>query len=190
MLRVLQVVTKMDRGGLETMLMNYYRNIDRSKVQFDYLVHREERGRYDDEIETLGGKIYRVPPLNPLNPNYYKALNQFFKEHEYRIVHSNLDCTSTFPLRAAKKADVPCRIAHVHNTSQDKDFKYPIKMISKELLPYYATDYFACGEAAGNWAFSGERFTVVRNAIDTSRYAPNVEIRKKFERNFNSKTNL
>ena len=55
MLRVLQVVTKMDRGGLETMLMNYYRNIDRSKVQFDYLVHRKERGRYDDEIEMLGG---------------------------------------------------------------------------------------------------------------------------------------
>lgn len=187
MLRVLQVVTKMDRGGLETMLMNYYRNIDRSKVQFDYLVHREERGRYDDEIETLGGKIYRVPPLNPLNPNYYKALNQFFKEHEYRIVHSNLYCTSTFPLRAAKKADVPCRIAHVHNTSQDKDFKYPIKMISKELLPYYATDYFACGEAAGNWAFSGERFTVVRNAIDTSRYAPNVEIRKKVREEFQLK---
>lgn len=99
MLRVLQVVTKMDRGGLETMLMNYYRNIDRSKVQFDYLVHRKERGRYDDEIEMLGGKIYRVPPLNPLNPNYYKALNQFFREHEYRIVHSNLDCTSTLPVK-------------------------------------------------------------------------------------------
>lgn len=184
MLRVLQVVTKMDRGGLETMLMNYYRNIDRSKVQFDYLVHREERGRYDDEIETLGGKIYRVPPLNPLNPNYYKALNQFFREHEYRIVHSNLDCTSTFPLRAAKKADVPCRIAHVHSTSQDKDFKYPIKMLSKELLPYYATDYFACGEAAGNWAFPGKSITVIRNAVDTSRYAPDIGIRKKIREEF------
>ena len=62
-MRVLQVVTKMDRGGLETMLMNYYRRIDRNKVQFDFLVHREERGAYDDEIELLGGKIYRLPRL-------------------------------------------------------------------------------------------------------------------------------
>ena len=79
MLRVLQVVTKMDRCGLETLLMNYYRNIDRSKVQFDFLTHREERGQYDDEIEQLGGNIYHVPHLNPLYPEYYKALDDFFE---------------------------------------------------------------------------------------------------------------
>lgn len=187
MVRVLQVVTKMDRGGLETMLMNYYRNIDRDKVQFDFLTHRAEHGQYDDEIEARGGKIYHVPHLNPLNPAYYKALNDFFREHPYKIVHSNLDCTSTFPLRAAKRAGVPCRIAHIHSTSQDKDFKYPIKMISKKLLPYEATDYFACGEAAGKWAFPGKRVTVMKNAIDTSRYVPNVEIRKKVREKFQLK---
>ena len=149
MLRVLQVVTKMDRCGLETLLMNYYRNIDRSKVQFDFLTHREEQGQYDDEIEQLGGNIYHVPHLNPLNSGYYKALDDFFRTHPYNIVHSHLDCTSTFPLRAAKKAGVPYRIAHIHSTSQDKDFKYPIKMLSKKMMPYYATDFFACGEAAG-----------------------------------------
>lgn len=187
MLRVLQIVTKMDRGGLETMLMNYYRNIDRNKIQFDFLTHRKERGQYDDEIEALGGTIYHIPPLNPLNPGYYKALNQFFRERKYRIVHSHLDCTSTFPLCAAKKAGVHCRIAHVHNTNQDKDFKYPIKMISKKLLPYEATDYFACGEAAGKWAFPGKHVTVIRNAVDTGRYVPNFEIRKKVRIEFQLK---
>ena len=137
MLRVLQIVTKMDRCGLETLLMNYYRNIDRSKVQFDFLTHREERGQYDDEIEQLGGNIYHVPHLNPLSSGYYKALDDFFRTHPYNIVHSHLDCTSTFPLRAAKKAGVPYRIAHIHSTSQDKDFKYPIKMLSKKMMPYY-----------------------------------------------------
>lgn len=77
MLRVLQVVTKMDRCGLETLLMNYYRNIDREIIQFDFLTHREEHGQYDNEIEQLGGNIYHVPPLNPLNPGYYKALDDF-----------------------------------------------------------------------------------------------------------------
>ena len=185
MLRVLQVVTKMDRCGLETLLMNYYRNIDRSKVQFDFLTHREERGQYDDEIEQLGGNIYHVPHLNPLYPGYYKALDNFFLTHPYKIVHSHLDCTSTFPLRAAKKAGVPYRIAHIHSTSQDKDFKYPIKMLSKKMMPYYATDFFACGEAAGKWAFPGKKFVVMKNAIDTAKYIPNVSIRSKVRKEFN-----
>lgn len=184
MLRVLQVVTKMDRCGLETLLMNYYRNIDCSKVQFDFLTHREERGQYDDEIEQLGGNIYHVPHLNPLYPGYYKALDNFFLTHPYKIVHSHLDCTSTFPLRAAKKANVPNRIAHIHNTSQDRDIKYPIKMISKKLMPYYATDFFACGKAAGEWAFAGRKFTVMKNAIDTTCYAFHSDIRVKIRNEF------
>ena len=190
MVRVLQVVTKMDRGGLETMLMNYYRNIDRDKVQFDFLTHRAEHGQYDDEIEALGGKIYHVPHLNPLNPAYYRALNDFFREHPYKIVHSNLDCTSSFPLRAAKKAGVPYRIAHIHSTSQDKDFKYPVKMISKRLIPRYATDFFACGEAAGKWAFPGQKYTVMRNAIEVEKYLPDLEKRNKIRKEFGLKNEL
>ena len=81
-IRVLQVVTYMGRGGLETMLMNYYRNIDRNKVQFDFLTHRDERWDYDDEIESLGGKIYHLPKLNPFSKNYLNALDKFFKEHK------------------------------------------------------------------------------------------------------------
>jgi len=60
--RVLQVVTHMNRGGLETMLMNYYRQIDRSRIQFDFLTHREGEKDYDAEIRALGGRIYHVQP--------------------------------------------------------------------------------------------------------------------------------
>ena len=79
-IRVLQVVTHMNRGGLETMLMNYYRNIDRNKVQFDFLTHRPENEKkdYDDEIRSLGGKIYHMPVLNPFSPSYMKSLDRFF----------------------------------------------------------------------------------------------------------------
>ena len=73
-IRVLQVVTIMNRGGLETMLMNYYRQIDRQKVQFDFMVHRDERGHYDDEIESLGGEIYRMPQIRPGNYRKYFIL--------------------------------------------------------------------------------------------------------------------
>ena len=99
--RILQVVTHMNRGGLETMLMNYYRHIDRDRVQFDFLVHRDARGDYDDEIEAMGGRIYRLPRLIPWNGGYRRALDGFFAGHpEYRIVHVHQDCMSGIILKA------------------------------------------------------------------------------------------
>lgn len=183
-IRILHVVTYMGRGGLETMLMNYYRKIDRNKIQFDFLVHRDIRADYDDEIESLGGCIYRIPKLNPFSPNYYKALEDFFQKHKYKIVHSHVDCMSAYPLKAAKKAGVPVRIAHAHSSSQDKNWKYPIKYISAKKISKYATDYFACSDDAGKWMFSGKDFSVLKNAIDVKNYAPNKNEREKIKREF------
>ena len=94
MIRVLHVVTYMGRGGLETMLMNYYRHIDRSKVQFDFLVHREFEADYDEEIKSLGGRIYHVSRLVPWSRRYKAELRRFFRTHpEYKIVHEEVgDC--------------------------------------------------------------------------------------------------
>lgn len=178
-IRVLHVVTHMNRGGLETMLMNYYRNIDRTQVQFDFLVHRQERAAYDDEIESLGGKIYRLPRLNPWSRSYLRALDRFFIEHpEYKIVHSHLDCMSAIPLAAAKRAGVPVRIAHSHNNNQDKDLKYLLKLYYRQKIPDAATKLFACSESAGKWMFQGKPFEVFNNAIDIKRYVYNEKTRE------------
>ena len=183
-IRVLQVVTHMNRGGLETMIMNYYRHIDRSKIQFDFLTHRDEKKDYDDEIIRLGGKIYHVPPLNPFDRNgYIKELNKFFLTHkEYKIVHSHLDCMSTYPLKAAKRFGVPIRIAHSHNTNQEKNLKYFIKLYSKQMLYKYATDLFACGEDAGKWMFGNRKFVVLKNAIDAKQYLYSPERSREMKR--------
>lgn len=180
-IRVLQVVTHMNRGGLETMLMNYYRNIDRSKIQFDFLTHRPENEKkdYDDEIRSLGGRIYHMPVLNPFSPGYMKSLDKFFKEHkEYKIVHSHLDCLSAYPLKAAKKNGVPVRIAHSHNTSQEKNLKYLIKDYAKKQIPKYATHLFACGQEAGKWMFGKHKFQIMNNAIDAKKFIYNEEVRR------------
>lgn len=174
MIRILHVVTFMGRGGLETMLMNYYRNIDRTKIQFDFLVHRDFRADYDDEIESLGGIIHRIPRLVPWSPNYRKALNAFFKTHpEYRIVHVHQDCLSSIICKAAKKCGVPVRIAHSHSNSQDKNIKYPIKSFYKRFIPKYATHLFACSESAGSWMFGNHKFEILPNAINTDLYKYN-----------------
>lgn len=184
MIRILHIVTYMGRGGLETMLMNYYRHMDRSKIQFDFLVHRDFRADYDDEIESLGGRIYRLPRLVPWSPAYRRKLNRFFEEYpEYRIVHVHQDCLSAVFLKAAKKYGIPVRIAHSHNSNQDKNLKYPIKLYYRRQIPRYATRLFACSREAGEWMFRGAPFQILNNAIDAGqyRYDPQVAAQKRKE---------
>lgn len=177
-IRILHIVTYMGRGGLETMLMNYYRNIDRSKLQFDFLVHRDFEADFDAEILSLGGKIYRLPPLNPFSPTYLNALDHFFATHtEYKIVHCHLDCMAGIPLRAAKKHNVPLRIAHSHSSSQTKDLKYSVKLYFKRNIRKFATDLLACSEEAGKWMFGTDDFLVLNNAIHAASYSYDPQIR-------------
>lgn len=181
MIRILQCVNDMHRAGLETMLMNYYRNIDRTKIQFDFLTHRPYKSDYDDEILSLGGKVYYAPRLYPQNyPKYFKWMKQFFKEHpEYKIVHSHIDAMSYLPLKVAKKAGVPVRIAHSHNTSIDKDFKYILKQYFRARINSVATDFCTCGEEAGKFLFGNVESTLIPNAIDISKFLYNPIIREK-----------
>ncbi len=182
-IRVLQVVTNMDRGGLETMLMNYYRHVDRESVQFDFLTHRADQAAYDDEIEALGGRIYHLPRLIPWSRSYRKALNCFFMQHpEYQVVHVHQDCLSSVILQEAKKCGVPVRIAHSHNADQDKNLKYPIKLFYMRSIPRYATDLMACSQKAGEWMFRGAPFTVLHNAIDAAAYSFDVNKREDVRR--------
>lgn len=184
-IRILHVVTYMGRGGLETMIMNYYRHIDRSKVQFDFLVHRDFEADYDAEILSLGGHIYHLPSLNPISKHYLSALDNFFSEHKaYRIVHCHLDCMAGIPLKYAKKHGIPVRIAHAHSSSQTKDKKYLLKLLYKRNIPQNANHLFACAEAAGQWMFGTDNFRVLNNAIETKSYIFNANTRRSARQEF------
>ncbi len=206
-IRVLQVFTIMNRGGAESMIMNYYRKIDKDKVQFDFLVHRKEKAAFDDEIESLGGKIYRFDPINPLFPgDYYQKLRLFFKEHkEYDVVHSHLNTFSCFPLKIAKEFDIPCRIAHAHiaiddvsfmslfsnKESKKETFKKLIKLQLKKKVKKDATHLFSCGDKAGKWLFGNSTsFITMNNAIDTEKFAHNSVVANKYKEEFNLKNRL
>lgn len=191
MIRILQVVNIMNHAGLENMIMNYYRNMDRSKIQFDFLTHRPEDGAFDEEIKRLGGKIYKAPRLYPQNYlAYFRYMKVFFKEHpEYKVIHSHIDAMSYLPLLAAQRAGVPVRIAHSHSTNIDKDFKYILKQIFRKQLNSVATERWACGREAGKYLFGDKEFSIIRNAIDVERFAYNEGIRqnKKAELNLTGK---
>lgn len=166
-IRVLQVVPNMHRAGLETLIMNIYRNIDRNVVQFDFLVHYKERFDYDDEIEALGGKIFRLSIRNDSNLiKYLKDLKNFFKEHpEYTIVHGHMESFGFLYSRAAKKAGVKTIIAHSHNALIEPTLKGHIKNLMNRPWKHYTNTLFACSEKAGTFMFRGAPFIVINNGI-------------------------
>lgn len=174
-LRVLVLDTVMDRGGAETMMMNYLRHFDRSKVTYDFLVNRDYHAAYEDEIEALGGRIYRMCPMYPRYFGRYKReFRNFLEQHtEYRIIHSNLEERSYFPLRIAAEKGIPIRIAHAHNRPVGFNLKSIFREYFRMRLPKYVTHMFACGTEAGDWLYgekSRDRVIQQRNAIDTSAY--------------------
>lgn len=189
MKKVLQVVSILDRGGEETMLMNYYRNIDRSKIQFDFLVHYEKRGVYEDEIEKLGGKVYRAFPIRPWNYGAYrKWLKEFFLEHknEYVAVHAHILENCGFVLEAAYEAGVPIRAAHSHLAAPVFDIKLPFRKYGKYILKKsHVTNNFACGKEAGDYLYDGDDFMVLPNAIETAKFVYDPEIRKEVRKELN-----
>lgn len=185
-IRILQCFARMDRGGSETMIMNLYRNIDRNRIQFDFVVHTNEKCEFDDEIIALGGKIYRVPRFKITNfYSYIKAWNMLFKEHKgtWSIIHGHMFTTSAIYLKIAKNYGLTS-IAHSHNTSSGHGLRAFIKVIIQFPIRFVADYYFACSKNAGTWLFGKracrkDNFYVFNNAIDSKNFIYDPEIRTK-----------
>ena len=177
MIRVLCVFSTLVRGGSESMCMNLYRNMDRTKVQFDYVKHTSEKGAFEDEIQELGGKIYEAPRLKIYNyRTYCNWWKNHFKNHpEHQIVHGHFFTISAVYFHIAHKFGRKT-IGHVHASHSDElEKKLLVKRIETE------ADYcFACSENAGKWVFPHKDFFVLNNAADTEELSFNEEIRENY----------
>lgn len=183
--RVLQVFAEMNRGGAETMIMNLYRNIDRSKIQFDFIVHTEDKCAFDDEIYKLGGKIFRVPAYKGTNHlPYLKNWEHFFKKHpEYKIIHGHVRSTASIYLKTAKKCGL-ITIAHSHSTSSGNGLSAIAKNVLQFPIRHVADYFFACTKTAGEWLFGKktckkENFHILKNAIDAKKFVFNNVVRNR-----------
>ena len=195
MIRVLHFVPAFSIGGVESLLMSLYRNIDREQVQFDFLVETKEDLTAFDEIEKYGGKVYTLDKLNKKAPwKYLKDVKDFFYTYakNYNVLHCHNMERGLAVLYYAKKYQINCRIFHAHTDSF-------VGVNYEKLIPFIvrldiglSTHLFACSKAAGDFQFSDSQrpYIIVKNAIDTKLYSfnPNkrVEIRKKmnFENTF------
>lgn len=184
MIKVLQVLPGIDRGGLETFVMNIFRVIDRNSIHFDFLVNRES-GDYADEIRRLGGNIYYIPPRSKGIRTFHHNLNQFFKEHtgEYKVVHYHESSLSSIEvLYYAWRSNIPIRIMHSHSSSLlGNRLHYLTHWGGKAFIGKLATHYFGCSDKALDWLYnySGVRkkAVLIQNGIDTYKFAYNPTVR-------------
>ena len=172
-IRVLQIMPAMDAGGMETFVMNVYRTIDREKVQFDFLYHYDKPCFFDDEIRALGGRIYKLTVRQDNNiPRYLRALRTLFAAHpEWRIIHGHYSGFGMFYNPVAKRAGIPVRCGHSHNTAYEPNLVGQLDRVMSSFFRFGLTDRFACSEKAGQMLYGKAPFTVVPNGIDTARFA-------------------
>ena len=193
-IRVAQIMGKWVGGGVEAVVMNYYRHIDRDKIQFDFICDDDSTRIPTEEIEKLGGKVILIPPYQKVF-KYHKTLKKVLQEGQYTIVHSHINALSVFSLWAAKSAGVPVRIAHSHSTSNKKEWKKTLlKNILRPFSKVFATDYFCCSELAGRWLFGNKTYDqgkvyLLNNAIDVDKFKYDEKIRKEKRKELNIKDN-
>lgn len=197
MIRILHSVSYMSRGGIETMLMNYYRNIDRTKVQFDFLCNSYLHGAYDEEILSMGGRIFRSPGFSPLKRiSYKKFMRELFAEHpEYKVVEAHNGPLGRYAMKAAKDSDIPVRIYHAHGADLRFDLKWPIKYYCMKMLKYSMNEHFICSEKAGRFYMGDEvidrgDFHFIPNAIDIEKFIFNQETRDRLRKEYGLDNNL
>ena len=171
-IRVLHVIGAMDRGGAETLIMNLYRHMDRSRIQFDFLVNEERDCDYDAEIQELGGNIYRIPRFTLVNyPTYRRACREFFRNDSHPIVHGHIGFPAAIYLDCAKKLSGAFTIVHSHAQNFPFSFSQLLFAAVAHRVRGKADYYLACSEQAGLDRFgrrivSGDRFSILKNGID------------------------
>lgn len=189
-IRIAHIIGKWIGGGVESVVMNYYRNIDKSKIQFDFICDEDSTNIPYDEIKKLGGKVILIPPYQKVL-KYHKELKKILKTGGYKIVHSHINTLSVFSLCAAWAAKVPVRIAHSHSTTSPNEKKKNfIKSLLRPLSKLFANNYMSCTEHAGRWMFGNGSFDngkvfVLNNAIDLNQYKYNEKVRKEIRKELN-----
>jgi glycosyltransferase involved in cell wall biosynthesis len=176
--RILHLVPGLDAGGIEMMLLNYYKHMDRSKFQFDFAMFFNSIGMTGKEFINMGSKIYHLTPKSKSLTKYRNDLLEIFNNNIYDIVHAHQNYMSFIPLYIAKEKGISVRIAHSHSTSVDKSniFNPLLRKAGIYFNNKVATHRMSCGIEAGKYIFGEKNFNegkviVVPNAIETKKFS-------------------
>lgn len=191
--RILHILNGLGDGGAETFIMNVYRSMDKQKIQFDFLLRTSNNNaNLINEVRNLGANIYIVPSFPEHMLKNYFAVCKFFKNHKYDIIHVHANALIYIvPFIVGKKYGVSKCILHSHNTkAQGGIFSKLLHYWHRNFVGILADEYLACGREAGYWMFKNKKFMVLNNAIDSEKYAYNLQTRKKVREKLHYKSEL
>ena len=185
MIRVLHMIGSLDCGGSQMMVINLYKAIDRSRVQFDFVIDHSDQRALAPVVESLGANIYEMPTYKGVNIGEVKrAWEQFFTQHpEYKILHVHVRSYASLFIPIAKKHGL-ITIVHSHSTSNGNGIKAAVKDAMQLPIRWQADYFFGCSKKAGEWLFgnkivNGPRYHMLPNSIDMNLYQYNAIDRKK-----------
>jgi glycosyltransferase involved in cell wall biosynthesis len=180
-------------GGVESVIMNYYRNIDHRKIHFDFLCNSYNAIAFEDELKRNGSKCFHFVARSKNPIQYRYTLRAFFKQHaaEYDAIWVNVCSLANIDyLKLAKKYGISRRIIHSHNSeNMDSALRGQLHKFNKKGILKYATDFWACSEDASKWFFEGEALkqaVIIKNAIDIAKMQFDPEKREKYRERLNA----
>lgn len=187
-IRVLQILGIVANGGVEAVIMNYYRNIDKTKIQFDFVVHSDADKNYINEVLAMGAKVYKITPYTKNIFKFMYEIYHIIKSNQYQIVHSNMNALSGFALLPAYLAGAKVRILHNHTTdSKEEKLRSLIKRMLRPFTKLFANQYCACSKLAAEWMYGKNavikgKVTIINNAIDFKKFKFNKETRERLRK--------
>lgn len=187
-IRILQMSSALDGGGVERLLFDYYKNMDYKIINCDFTTVQERQGILEDSLKQMGSQIFRLPRIRAGYKEYQAKLTDIFNQNQYDIIHSHLGYKSWFALQAAKEAGIPVRIAHSHTSNNpERHSMLALRKMATQFTKYYATHLFACGEDAAIWMWGKKTYNngnihIMTNAIDTKRFRYSTEKRNEIRR--------
>ena len=168
-IRVLQVIPALTLGGISSVVMNWYRHIDASKYQFDFISFND--GPLRAEITALGGNIYIIPTIKQKPFQHLKAVNEILSNQQsYDVVHVHNSFKNGVLLWLAKQKGIKVRVCHSHTSGVENKFLLPFMSLFKALVTRASNVHLACGKEAGEFLYGNKPFTVINNAISVQRY--------------------
>lgn len=196
MIKVLHIVSSLGGGGVESMLYNYYSNMDNSKIYFDFIVHGENRGIIEEKFEEKGSAIFHVTPKKiSLKKNIYE-IDEIIKNGNYDVVHCHQNFSNFTSLYLAWRHQVPVRISHAHGCKEVKGVIKKVKNSFQRLLnKCFANYFFSCGIEAGKWLHGkkwipSRKNILMNNAIDLGRFSYNIVVREEYRKKLDIKDKI
>lgn len=172
-IRVAQIMGKHVTGGIKSVIMNYYENIDREVIQFDFIVDSDSPLKDYSDIEKLGGRVYEIPPVKNIWGHVFEC-RKILKRERYLIVHGYVNTLNVFPMLAAFLGGIPVRIAENLSTAHPGERKTTLKNILRPFSRFFSTHIAANSKFSGEWLYGlkhMDKCRIINNAINLNEYS-------------------